>query len=81
MIVSAVPQASCRDCELEEASSAKDVLETFCRSDFGKQSYTLFLYYITILQRLVQMMYSNVSLSSLLTISRSNIEMYPTYPS
>ncbi|KAK6303851.1 hypothetical protein J4Q44_G00263050 [Coregonus suidteri] len=30
----AVPQASCRDCELEEASSAKDVLETFCRSDF-----------------------------------------------
>lgn len=31
-----VPQASCRDCELEEASSSKDTLETFCRSDFGK---------------------------------------------
>ncbi|XP_033943390.1 secreted frizzled-related protein 5 [Pseudochaenichthys georgianus] len=28
------PQASCRDCELEEASSSKDILETFCRSDF-----------------------------------------------
>ncbi|XP_064154259.1 secreted frizzled-related protein 2 [Anguilla rostrata] len=30
----AVPRASCRDCELEEAKSAKDVLETFCRNDF-----------------------------------------------
>ncbi|XP_038578386.1 secreted frizzled-related protein 5 [Micropterus salmoides] len=29
-----VPQASCRDCELEDASSSKDILETFCRSDF-----------------------------------------------
>ncbi|KAG7283915.1 hypothetical protein CRUP_034102 [Coryphaenoides rupestris] len=29
-----VPQASCRDCELEVASSAKDTLDTFCRSDF-----------------------------------------------
>ncbi|XP_076023242.1 secreted frizzled-related protein 5 [Genypterus blacodes] len=29
-----VPQASCRDCELEETSSAKETLETFCRSDF-----------------------------------------------
>uniref|UniRef100_A0A8D0A3S9 FZ domain-containing protein n=1 Tax=Sander lucioperca TaxID=283035 RepID=A0A8D0A3S9_SANLU len=29
-----LPQASCRDCELEEASSSKDTLETFCRSDF-----------------------------------------------
>ncbi|KAJ8016337.1 hypothetical protein DPEC_G00006140 [Dallia pectoralis] len=29
-----VPRASCRDCELEEASSAKVLLETFCRSDF-----------------------------------------------
>lgn len=31
-----VPQASCRDCELEVASSAKDTLDTFCRSDFGE---------------------------------------------
>lgn len=30
------PQASCRDCELEEASSSNDLLETFCRSDFGE---------------------------------------------
>lgn len=30
------PQASCRDCELEEASSSKDTLDTFCRSDFGE---------------------------------------------
>nr|XP_043894719.1 secreted frizzled-related protein 5 [Solea senegalensis] len=29
-----VPVASCRDCELEVASSSKDTLETFCRSDF-----------------------------------------------
>ncbi|XP_059904978.1 secreted frizzled-related protein 5 [Gadus macrocephalus] len=29
-----VPQASCRDCELEVASSAKDTLDTFCRNDF-----------------------------------------------
>ncbi|XP_068604539.1 secreted frizzled-related protein 5 [Brachionichthys hirsutus] len=29
-----VPQASCRDCELEAPSSSKDVLDTFCRSDF-----------------------------------------------
>uniref|UniRef100_A0A8C6LAN1 Secreted frizzled-related protein 5 n=1 Tax=Nothobranchius furzeri TaxID=105023 RepID=A0A8C6LAN1_NOTFU len=29
-----LPQASCRDCELEEGSSSKDTLETFCRSDF-----------------------------------------------
>lgn len=31
-----VPQASCQDCVLEEASSPKDTLEAFCRSDFGK---------------------------------------------
>ncbi|KAI1892896.1 hypothetical protein AGOR_G00138240 [Albula goreensis] len=30
----AVPRASCQDCELEEATSAKDVLDTFCRNDF-----------------------------------------------
>ncbi|KAJ8394891.1 hypothetical protein AAFF_G00042460 [Aldrovandia affinis] len=30
----AVPRASCRDCELEEAKSTKDVLEAFCRNDF-----------------------------------------------
>ncbi|XP_030622859.1 secreted frizzled-related protein 5 [Chanos chanos] len=30
----AMPQASCADCELEEASSAKELLELFCRSDF-----------------------------------------------
>lgn len=36
-----VPQASCRDCELEEASSSKDTLETFCRSDFGEYQYCL----------------------------------------
>lgn len=35
-----VPQASCRDCELEEASSSKDTLETFCRSDFGEDQYS-----------------------------------------
>ncbi|KAM3872521.1 secreted frizzled-related protein 5 [Diretmus argenteus] len=29
-----VPQASCQDCELEVASSSRDTLETFCRSDF-----------------------------------------------
>lgn len=31
-----VPQASCQDCVLEEASSFKDTLEAFCRSDFGE---------------------------------------------
>uniref|UniRef100_A0A672Z1Y7 FZ domain-containing protein n=1 Tax=Sphaeramia orbicularis TaxID=375764 RepID=A0A672Z1Y7_9TELE len=29
-----VPQASCRDCELEESPSSKNTLEVFCRSDF-----------------------------------------------
>ncbi|XP_023681626.1 secreted frizzled-related protein 5 [Paramormyrops kingsleyae] len=30
----AVPRASCRDCELEEAESIRDALDTFCRNDF-----------------------------------------------
>ncbi|XP_072845408.1 secreted frizzled-related protein 5 isoform X2 [Pogona vitticeps] len=30
-----VPRASCRDCELEEPDSAKEVLENFCNSDFA----------------------------------------------
>ncbi|KAI3357670.1 hypothetical protein L3Q82_016076 [Scortum barcoo] len=46
-----VPQASCRDCELEEASSSKDTLETFCRSDF------------VVKLRLTRLKYSPVSLS------------------
>ncbi|XP_035511869.1 secreted frizzled-related protein 5 [Morone saxatilis] len=46
-----VPQASCRDCELEEASSSKDILETFCRSDF------------VVKLRLTRLKYSPVSLS------------------
>uniref|UniRef100_A0A8C6TK68 Secreted frizzled-related protein 5-like n=1 Tax=Neogobius melanostomus TaxID=47308 RepID=A0A8C6TK68_9GOBI len=29
-----VPQASCRDCELEESTTTKETLETFCRNDF-----------------------------------------------
>ncbi|KAM9324116.1 secreted frizzled-related protein 5-like [Gastrophryne carolinensis] len=29
-----VPRASCSDCELDEASSAKDILDTFCANDF-----------------------------------------------
>lgn len=35
-----VPQASCRDCELEEAASSKDALDTFCRSDFGEYQHS-----------------------------------------
>ncbi|XP_047440035.1 secreted frizzled-related protein 5 [Mugil cephalus] len=46
-----VPQASCRDCELEETSSLKDTLETFCRSDF------------VVKLRLTRLKYSPVSLS------------------
>uniref|UniRef100_A0A3Q1H7K1 Uncharacterized protein n=1 Tax=Anabas testudineus TaxID=64144 RepID=A0A3Q1H7K1_ANATE len=46
-----VPQASCRDCELEEALSSKDTLETFCRSDF------------VVKLRLTRLEYSPVSLS------------------
>uniref|UniRef100_A0A8C4W5G4 Secreted frizzled-related protein 1 n=1 Tax=Gopherus evgoodei TaxID=1825980 RepID=A0A8C4W5G4_9SAUR len=29
-----MPQASCRDCELEEASTAKEILENICANDF-----------------------------------------------
>ncbi|XP_068108788.1 secreted frizzled-related protein 5-like isoform X1 [Hyperolius riggenbachi] len=29
-----VPRASCRDCELDEVSSAKEILDTFCTNDF-----------------------------------------------
>ncbi|XP_030588791.1 secreted frizzled-related protein 2 [Archocentrus centrarchus] len=46
-----VPQASCQDCELEEASSSKDLLEIFCRSDF------------VVKLRLTRLKYSPVSLS------------------
>uniref|UniRef100_A0A3Q1BJ35 FZ domain-containing protein n=1 Tax=Amphiprion ocellaris TaxID=80972 RepID=A0A3Q1BJ35_AMPOC len=45
------PQASCQDCELEEASSSKDTLETFCRSDF------------VVKLRLTRLKYSPASLS------------------
>ncbi|XP_022542838.1 secreted frizzled-related protein 5 [Astyanax mexicanus] len=31
----AVPQASCNDCQLEENTSAKELLELFCKSDFA----------------------------------------------
>lgn len=31
-----VPRASCTDCELEEATSSKDMLDIFCKSNFGK---------------------------------------------
>ncbi|XP_061474788.1 secreted frizzled-related protein 5-like isoform X1 [Rhineura floridana] len=30
-----VPQASCKDCELEEPCSPKEILENFCTSDFA----------------------------------------------
>ncbi|KAM4571647.1 secreted frizzled-related protein 5 [Fundulus diaphanus] len=46
-----VPQASCRDCELEESSSSKETMETFCRSDF------------VVKLRLTRLKYSPVSLS------------------
>ncbi|KAM3618271.1 uncharacterized protein V6R79_018276 [Siganus canaliculatus] len=46
-----LPQASCRDCELDEASSSKDTLDTFCRSDF------------VVKLRLTRLKYSPVSLS------------------
>ncbi|MEE6502264.1 hypothetical protein FKM82_004460 [Ascaphus truei] len=29
-----VPRASCKDCELEEANSSKEILDTFCANDF-----------------------------------------------
>lgn len=37
LILPSVPQASCRDCELQVAASSKEVLDTFCASDFGEQ--------------------------------------------
>ncbi|XP_047218658.1 secreted frizzled-related protein 5 [Girardinichthys multiradiatus] len=46
-----VPQASCRDCELEEAFSPKETLESFCKSDF------------IVKLRLTRLKYSPVSLS------------------
>ncbi|XP_077181051.1 secreted frizzled-related protein 5-like isoform X2 [Paroedura picta] len=30
-----IPQASCSDCELEEPTSAREILENFCNSDFA----------------------------------------------
>ncbi|XP_069062308.1 secreted frizzled-related protein 5-like isoform X2 [Pleurodeles waltl] len=30
-----MPRASCRDCELEESSSTKEILDTFCANDFS----------------------------------------------
>ncbi|XP_053544948.1 secreted frizzled-related protein 5 isoform X2 [Bombina bombina] len=32
--ISKMPRASCRDCELEEASTIKEILDTFCANDF-----------------------------------------------
>ncbi|XP_048034319.1 secreted frizzled-related protein 5 isoform X1 [Megalobrama amblycephala] len=32
--VSVMPRASCTDCELEEATSSKELLDLFCKSDF-----------------------------------------------
>ncbi|XP_018112028.1 frizzled related protein 2 L homeolog isoform X1 [Xenopus laevis] len=29
-----MPRASCRDCELEEGSTSKEILDTFCHNDF-----------------------------------------------
>lgn len=43
MVVSVVPRASCTDCELEEATSSKDLLNLFCKSDFGKKLYFLLI--------------------------------------
>ncbi len=34
-----VPRASCTDCELEETTSSKDLLDLFCKSDFGEKLY------------------------------------------
>lgn len=31
-----VPRASCRDCELQDTSSSKEVLDMLCASDFGE---------------------------------------------
>lgn len=40
--IAAVPQASCRDCELEEASTTKEILENFCANDFSEYTYLFF---------------------------------------
>uniref|UniRef100_A0A4W4HTN3 FZ domain-containing protein n=1 Tax=Electrophorus electricus TaxID=8005 RepID=A0A4W4HTN3_ELEEL len=37
--ISAVPEASCPDCELEETTSVKVLLGLFCKSDFAKFSH------------------------------------------
>ncbi|XP_027692675.1 secreted frizzled-related protein 5-like [Vombatus ursinus] len=34
-----IPRASCQDCELEDASSPKEVLDTFCTNDFAVKIY------------------------------------------
>lgn len=31
-----VPRASCRDCELQDTRSSKEVLDTLCASNFGE---------------------------------------------
>ncbi|XP_071398601.1 secreted frizzled-related protein 5 [Centroberyx affinis] len=56
-----VPQASCRDCELEEASSSKDTLETFCRSDF------------VVKLRLTRLKFSPISLSQFSLASKLEV--------
>ncbi len=38
-LFSVVPRASCTDCELEETTSSKDLLDLFCKSDFGEKLY------------------------------------------
>ncbi|XP_068997543.1 secreted frizzled-related protein 2 [Embiotoca jacksoni] len=59
-----VPQASCRDCELEETSSSKDTLETFCRSDF------------VVKLRLARLKYSPVSLSQFSLTAKLHVLKY-----
>ncbi|XP_017270488.1 secreted frizzled-related protein 2 [Kryptolebias marmoratus] len=59
-----VPQASCRDCELEEGSSSKDTLETFCRSDF------------VVKLRLIRLKYSPVSLSQFSLATKLDVLKY-----
>ena len=34
--VAAVPRASCKDCELEEASTAREILDNLCANDFSE---------------------------------------------
>lgn len=45
--VAAVPRASCKDCELEEASSAREILENLCANDFGECTLFLLLLAVT----------------------------------